>query len=268
MGWKPVHEAHAIDRVRILVQFNNPLTDKLLAKAALPATSRFQELGFDELVRAETATQSIMISVQPATAVPSVVHNGWLLKRSSSGMLVEEAGFRDGVFGYMSTEYGRWENLARRFWDLFEAPLGIAFDSVDVSSLRLEYWDRFVFDGDVKDANARDLLSEVDPALPKDVIEGASLWHSHAGWFEKHKDDQVLVNRNIDVLDEGAGSDKRRVCNVFTLFELRPVSSTGGIAETKDALEHLHRRSLTLFGTTLSEAQRTNIGLNLTDYVE
>lgn len=268
MGWKPIHEAHAIDRVRILVQFNSPLTDKILTKAAAPATSKFQELGFEQLLRAESTIQGFMISVQPGPIVPEIAQNGWVLKRSSAGLLTEEAGFRDGVFGYMSTEYGRWENLATRFWDVFESPLSIALDSVDISSIKLEYWDRFVFDGQPASANLRDLLVTVDPVIPESAVSGASLWHSHSGWFENHNENLVLVNRNIDVIDEPSAEGPRRHCNIFTLVELRATKAIDNVQNCKTTLEHLHRRSLALFGSSLAEAQRNNIGLNLADYLQ
>lgn len=268
MGWKPIHEAHAIDRVRILVQFNSPLTDKILAKAAAPATSKFQELGFEQLLRAESTIQGFMISVQPGPIVPEIAQNGWVLKRSSAGVLTEEAGFRDGVFGYMSTEYGRWENLATRFWDVFESSLSIALDSVDISSIKLEYWDRFVFDGQPASANLRDLLVTVDPVIPESAVTGAALWHSHSGWFENHNENVVLVNRNIDVIDEPSAEGPRRHCNIFTLVELRAAKAIDNVQNCKTTLEHLHRRSLALFGSSLAEAQRNNIGLNLADYLQ
>lgn len=268
MSWKPIHEAHAIDRVRILVQFNSPLTEKLLTKAAAPATSKFQELGFQQLHRSESTIQSLVISPQAGPIVPEIAQNGWVLKRSSAGLLTEEAGFRDGVFGYMSTEYGRWENLAARFWDVFESPLSIALDSADISSIRLEYWDRFVFEGKAKSANVRDLLVAVDPVLPETVVSGTSLWHSHSGWFESHNEDVVLVNRNIDVIDEPSAEGSRRNCNIFTLVELRAVKAIEHVQSCKAALEHLHRRSLALFGSSLTEAQRNNIGLNIADYIK
>ncbi|MFC5737732.1 TIGR04255 family protein [Sinirhodobacter huangdaonensis] len=268
MGWKPIHEAHAIDRVRILVQFNSPLTDKILTKAAAPATSKFQELGFEQLHRAESTIQGFMIAIPPGPIAPEIAQNGWVLKRGSAGVLTEEAGFRDGVFGYLSTEYGRWDNLATRFWDVFEVPLSIALDSTDISSIKLEYWDRFVFDGEPTSADIRDLLATVDPVIPKSAVSGAMLWHSHSGWFEDHNGSIVLVNRNIDVIDEASSAGPRRQCNIFTLVELRATQAIDSVHTCKSTLDHLHRRSLALFGASLTEEQRNNIGLNILDYLQ
>ncbi len=267
MSWKPLHEAHAIDRVRILVQFNSPLTDKTLTKAASPATSKFRELGFEEIQRASSTIQNLMIPNQGAPMPPESTENGWVLKRSAAGVVEEEAGFRDGVFGYLSTEYGRWENLSKRFWDIFENSLTISLESIDIASVKLEYWDRFVFDGEATNADLNDLLLAFDPVIPRDVISGAALMHSHAGWFEDHVGSPVLVNRNIDVIEEHNAEQKLRICNIFTLVEFRPNPLIDSVQTCKDVLEHLHRRSLALFGSSVSEVQREKIGLNLKDYL-
>lgn len=268
MGWKPVHEAHAIDRVHVVVQFNNPLTDKLLAKLTSSVVANFRSLGFEELTRADSAIQNIMVPAQTGVVMPEITQNGWILKRTSADKLMEEAGFRDSIFSYMSTEYGRWGNLVSRFWDIFEAPLETALESVDISSIKLEYWDRFVFDGAPQDADASLLLANIDPTIPASAISGNSLWHSHSGWFENHDDDLILVNRNVGLVDEAVASESRRVCNIFTLVELRPTKPIESVEKSKSTLEHLHQRSLALFGTSLSDEQRDKIGLNLTDYIK
>jgi uncharacterized protein (TIGR04255 family) len=266
MTWKPIHEAHAIDRVRILLQFTSPLTDKLLARATDSVISGFQQLGFEQVLRAESTIQSLVISVQPGQVVPEVSQNGWLLRRSTSGTLVEEAGFRDGVFGYFSTEYGRWENLEKRFHDVFGAPLKVALDSVDVTSIKLEYWDRFAFEGVPDQADIRDLLVSVDPSIPVASASGSTLWHSHSGWFEDFDGDKVLINRNIDLVDEPPPAESRRLCNIYTLTEFRGTTPVDNLPKVTKVLEHLHRRSLALFGASLTDTQRKNIGLNLSDY--
>lgn len=266
MGWKPVHEAHAIDRVRVLIEFSSPLSEKQLNKFTAPITENFRDFGFDQIARAESTIQNIVLPPVGAGPITQQAQNGWVLKRTASKQLVEEAGFRDGVFGYMSTEYGRWENLASRFWDIFEHALTAAIDTVDVSLIKLEYWDKFIFAGAPADANLSALLANTDPAIPLEVLSGASLWHSHVGWFESHQNSMVLINRNFDVVDEHLADQVRRACNIFTLVELRQPREVSSTREVREILEHLHKRSLLLFGSSISEDQRANIGLNLEDY--
>ncbi len=133
MAWKPLHEAHAIDRVRILVQFDAQLSDKTLARAAGPITATAFDLGFGTVERAGSSVQEINITPGMQAGFPAPPRaNGWVLKRQDGQRLVEEAGYRDLVFGYMTSEYSRWENMRSRFWDLFDQPLRSAMDAVSV----------------------------------------------------------------------------------------------------------------------------------------
>jgi uncharacterized protein (TIGR04255 family) len=261
MTWRAIHEAHAIDRVRIMLQFNEALNDKLLQKATVPVADRFRDLGFESVARAESLMQTILLSGDGGP-VQQPAQNGWVLKRAGA----EEAGLRDRVFGYLSTEYGRWENLESRFWDIFRDPLSLALESVNLTNIKLEYWDRFVFDGDPADADAKLLLESIDPAVPVGSIAGATLWHSHAGWFEARDGNPVLINRNFDAIDQSIEGELRRVLNVFTLVDLRPQQPVGSIEEVIAILNYLHNRSLLLFGNSIKEQFRDAIGLDLRNY--
>ena len=255
MAWRAIHEVHAIDRVRVMLQFNEALNDKLLQKAATPVANRYAELGFETVGRAEGVIQTIVPDQNLIPLMPPI-RNGWVLKRGNE---TEEAGFRDLVFGYLSTEYGRWENLENRFWEIFREALTIALESVDLAQVKLEYWDRFIFDGDPVRADARSLLADVDPSVPSTSVAGATLWHSHTGWFEQWEGNPVLINRNFDVIDQTIDGEVRRVMNIFTLVELRPNYSMK-VAEVEDGLKYLHDRALLLLGTSLREEFRRAIG--------
>ena len=119
MTWKPRHEAHAIERVRVMFPFSGPLTTKILREASADAIAHSQSYGFDSVIPAESSIQGINISIAPRGNVPQSLKatsqkNGTVLQRHSDGDVVEEVGFRDGVFGYVTTTYGRWKNLLGR----------------------------------------------------------------------------------------------------------------------------------------------------------
>lgn len=262
MTWKPAHGAHAIDRVRVLVNFDDPIPDKLLQRAAGETTGRFEDLGFDSLSRADSSILNIILSGQ-AARTPQEPKNGWVLKR---GGIVEEAGFRDGVFGYVTAEYGRWENLVSRFTDIFSAPLNLALQSVYVETVKLEYLDRFIFDGPADQADTSKLLPEVDPAINSDATAGSSVWHSYVGWFEQMLDGKALINRNFDIVEEEIDGKIRRVAKIRTMTDYRPASKIDDIDHIYVALDELHRRSLLLLGSSISSEAQEQIGMDLEDY--
>lgn len=277
MTWKPIHEAHSIDNVRIILQLKEALPDKILNRITAPLSERFQDLGFDSIAPADSATARVVVSVDNQQATQMSKKNGVVLQKLEGQRILEEAGYRDSTFGFMSFEYARWAALQNRFWELFEESLEVAIDATDIASIKLEYWDRFFFDGALQTANAYDLLENIDPFIPQSNITGEALWHSHIGWFETYKDHTVLVNRNIQAVDEthqlvdnaDESADqadqedaKRRVVKLYTLVELRFSSETVGIAFVKEGLQHLHDRSLGVFSQCLIGDVRARLGID------
>ena len=272
MTWKPRHEAHAIERVRILFPFKDPLTTKILRQASAEVVEQADGFGFDSVTPAESSFANFNIPVlgnlgnlHSPQKVPGKM-NGTVLRRHLDGTVVEEVGFRDGVFGYLTTTYGRWENLLGRLREIVLKTLYNVENAVDLDSLKLEYWDTFTFDGVLTDADAKQLLAQVDNSVPTSVVGGSSQWHSHIGWFEGIGEHQILINRNIDVVDREGTHGSLRNLGVYTMVEMRGGDDGLRIIGIEDALEMLHRRSLRLFGETLSEEYREMIGLNLDRY--
>lgn len=267
MNWKPLHEAHAIERVRVMFNFAEPLTSKLLSSSTKETIDRADEFGFDAVEPAESSFKTIRLGKDGVPTVGDAKQNGTVIKRFSEGQLLEEAGFRDSAFGYVTLTYGRWENLRNRIEELFYNALNSVDDAADVESCKLEYWDSFQFEGPLDEADVSELVTHYDSAIPESVREGASQWHSHAGWFEPGGFGPVLVNRNIDVVDKVRDDgEKFRALGIHTLVEQRSETKSLPIANFLDYLEMMHRRSLYLFGDTITEPYRKMIGLNLEEY--
>lgn len=266
MSWKPRHEAHAIERVRVMLPFKDPLTTKLLTSASKAIVEASGKFGFDTVLPADSAIATLNISFSDISSRTSAQQNGTVLRRHSEGSRVEEVGFRDGAFGYVTTTYGRWENLRNRLAEVvFPALLNVE-NAVDLGAVKLEYWDTFRFDGPPEKADVRGVLKNPDVTLPDNVVSGGAQWHSHVGWFESSDIGPILINRNFDatdrVVDKGTAS---RILSIYTMVEQR---SEAGIAvgQVADILDKLHNRSLQLFGSALSENYRTMIGINLDNY--
>lgn len=136
----------------------------------------------------------------------------------------------------------------------------------DLASVKLEYWDSFTFEGNPKDADTAQILGEVDASIPAEVVAGGSQWHSHIGWFEDIEGFQVLINRNIDVTDRESEAGQVRALAIYTLVEIRAGDQSLEIADIERHLGTLHRRSLRLFGETLTKECRRMIGLDLAEY--
>ncbi len=276
MSWKPRHETHAIERVRVLFGFNEPLTAKLVQTASEGVVRAALDLGFDTVQPAQSSVAGIQINLiqggQPQS-LPAQ-QNGNVLKRhtgdgADDGSLIEEAGFRDGVFGYLTTTYGRWENLLDRLREVLLPPLTRLARLADLGSVKLEYWDSFTCEGKPDDADATQVLRPFDAGIPAEVVRGAAQWHSHIGWFEQHNGFPLLINQNFDTMDRNVKCSTIRVLGIHSLAELRKNDGNDQVIEisgVEGVLDALQRRIAVLFGKSLTGKARKAVGLDLREY--
>lgn len=266
MTWRPRHEAHAIERVRLLFKFCEPIPSKMVAKSSEETRQKAFDLGFDDVGPAESSIATIKLQGHSAQTEPSP-KNGFVMRRHQDGAVVEEVGFRDMVYGYMTKTYGRWDSLVTRLEEILFPSLNNISEVAELDSIKLEYWDSFVFEGDPLEADVSKLLSFVDAAIPPDVRAGSSAWHSHVGWFEGEEETPTLINRNIDVVDtsNGEGKDMRSL-GMYTLVERRSKSATLDFQSVRELINGMHNRSLLLFGESLSAEYRDQIGIDLEAY--
>lgn len=263
MNWKPRHEAHAIDRVRVQFAFRDALTSKLLLAATSEIVEAANVLGFSAVEPIESGMTAISFAPNAAALPLPTAKNGVGMKRYSNDQIVEEVAYRDVMFGYLTQTYGRWENLRSRLNEVVLPALRRIEDAFDLGSVKIEYWDSFIFEGEKNSADVSLLLSSTDSSIPMSTLRGETSWHSHIGWFEG----QMLLNRNLDVVDQPlASGDTERVLGIYTMVEQRSSVEALPMSKIDSVLEKLHKRSLLMFGETINEHYRKKIGLNLGDY--
>jgi uncharacterized protein (TIGR04255 family) len=265
--WKPRHEAHAIESVRLLFTFREPVPSKVIAKSSHEIRQRATDLGFDAVGPTQSSIATIKLQAHNTPQTEPSIQNGFVMRRHQDEAVVEEVGFRDMVYGYMTKTYGRWESLVARLEDALLPALDNISDIAELDAIKLEYWDSFVFEGNPLEANVSKLLSVVDAAIPTDVCAGSSAWHSHVGWFEGDEEAPTLINRNIDVADtSNREGQNMRSLGIYTLVERRSKSTPLDFQSVRDLINCMHNRSLLLFGESLSEEYRRQIGINLEAY--
>jgi uncharacterized protein (TIGR04255 family) len=253
--------------VRLLFTFREPVPSKVVAKSSHEVRNQASDLGFDAVGPAESSIATIKFQAHSAPQTEPSAKNGYVLRRHQDGVLVEEVGFRDMVYGYMTMTYGRWESFVARIEEVLLPALDGISDVAELEAIKLEYWDTFVFEGNPSEADVAKLLSVVDGSIPKDVSAGSSAWHSHVGWFEGDEETPTLINRNVDVVDtsNGEGKDMRSL-GIYTLVERRSKSATLDFQGVREFINGMHNRSLLLFGETLAAEYRDQIGINLETY--
>jgi uncharacterized protein (TIGR04255 family) len=261
--WKPVHEAHAIERVRLLLTFAEPIPAKAVARAAEHVTADHRGWGLDT---SERISPSQPIVLGPNFTAQPAGDEGYVFKKLDGKALIEEVGFRAGSLGYVTSTYGRWETLRTRVESFFSPAIERLKDVVEFCDIKLEFWDAFLFDGESEEGDARDILADLDVGIPQSGLGPGRFWHSHTGWFETRADEKFLVNRNIAVAPRVTDDAQSISATIYMMVQRRASDGHIALDQTFPTVEKMHKVSNTVFGKTITDDMRDRIALNLQEY--
>lgn len=229
--WHPINENHAIDVMAVLINFAEPIPD-LILKRAVKST---EEVAFSQGLRSRHFYQGGSISFtvnsgQPgsAQAVPLVqgrTYNSVVEGADPiSSRIAEQVQVTQGFLAYRTWQYVSWNWQLDRIRALLGPALSSVVGSVFVGSVRLEYLDRFYFDGSGEQASPDRVLKRDSPYVAPHVFSRQDLWHSHTGAFLPD-DGRVkrLEQVHIDAVDQSGltGPGSVRCINLMTAREDR-----------------------------------------------
>ncbi|OWV72380.1 hypothetical protein ATY76_05985 [Rhizobium sp. R339] len=188
--WKMLHKENAIEGAAITVRFAEPLSSMVAKRVVRDIEGRASDVGFFD----KQPLQQIHFQFESQNAdIRQTPINGMLFQHNS---LVRDA---NGVVApqlakqfVVQPEQTVMQIQRYRGWDvewpdaekLFVPALRIASEVVPVAAFRLEYLNRFVFDGPVEEGNVNHLLQRSDFIAPH-VFEAQDLFHSHTGRFDE-----------------------------------------------------------------------------------
>lgn len=263
MTWRPLHNTHAIERVKITVQF----TTTVPAKVARQMSDAVFQKRHEHRLTGPTPIQMIDVNLTPGETgqVVNRVDGGWQYTRTSSnGLPLEAIILNQNTLSYETSEYQRWEVFKRRLEKFFDGAVSAASHSMDVETLILEYVDRFIFNGPATSANVADLLNGLEHVIPRQALEGKSLWHFHRGWFEEAQGGNILINQNFDAQDGNVlgRQDAKRSIQILTRADLRRSVYPVDIERMTHHLDILHDITKSHFMSALSKDHHSSVGLN------
>jgi uncharacterized protein (TIGR04255 family) len=201
MRWQPAHEANAIERVSVTFQFPQDMPAKQWQQVLGSQTPKLQEasFGFEDIRRsAQFIIGPAGLSPQPQD-ISNVPSNRRIFRCESTA---EELSLQPSQLMYITPRYISWKFFVERIYLLLQHFIDESLNVLTLNSIKLEYWDRFVFDGEPKDVVYRELFRSNSRYIPAFSFEQSELWHSHIGYFVRF-DPTVkrLINFNVDTLD-------------------------------------------------------------------
>jgi uncharacterized protein (TIGR04255 family) len=198
MRWRPAHEDHAIERVAVTLQFSEAIAQKAWEPLLAAATAEALKKGF------LAVGDNIQLTLQSRNLVNigNTPPSGRNFQLNLGSGVQEEIQIHRSQFLFATTKYKRWDGFKSKSLDVLSNSLDSALSIVNLANLKLEYWDRFNFDGPISDVEYKSLLRSDCILLPKFIFQMSELWHSHVGYFAKAKQAPTcLVNLNADAID-------------------------------------------------------------------
>jgi len=261
VGFEPIFGKHAIERCGLTLSFNQPLPDKAFGKLLADTTDRIgAEAGLTKTqrptfgIKIDLKTQSVsQENVQPPATFSTP-------DDSIQMILMPEA------IVWLTTNYIRWPPFINQFKTVADDILNTYLDALTPTSIRLEYWDRFIWSGTWEDMKPSELIRPDSQCHVPHALKAKREWHSHAGWFKYFDQPQTGIRRQLTNINIDAISATRKIDGVEKpSIGIYTMMQNEGTAETKVAifeqLNELHFELLKLFEEVVTPNTADQIGL-------
>lgn len=269
--FEPIHDAHAIEHVQIIINFAQPLDDVLFGhvrqamadyKAELPGGSELQSI-------------AIAFGQTPGffAGAPGQISKGFFMQRMApNGAIEAEVRVEANSITFRTTLYSRWKAVWGQFSKYLKSIGGIYAGNSSVMQVSLSFVDKFVWIGERDSCRPKLLLRPKSLYLCPYVYESPDLWHSHTGAFlpvDEHT--KRLLNVNVDYLDEQMVEQPRRIINISTVltdilnqpgFTPHNLAPAEAFDKLQERLVQLHEQSKYFFGEVISDEMCKRIALS------
>lgn len=281
MPWQPAHEAHSIERVTLSFQLSDPLPTRGWQKVLEVAGQHLPTLGYHAApdpvggagAFAFAGAQGVQIRFAPAGVGIGGQNSARSFQKVVDGQ--EEASIVISQTGIVvtTTVYERWRHFRDSVINAIFDTLVVIQEISSINTIKLEFWDRFIFVGDPEEADFEQILRASSDHVPSFVQPLKRLWHAHVGYFdEPGRSAQRLINMNLDAVDipdapppasaEGVVSSRRSL-GIYTLVQdtphregdEEPIDDVGG------TLDEMHRTLNALLLSAITDDAARRIAL-------
>lgn len=237
--WTTFNETNAVEGVALTIRFAEPINSKVgkrisdeLERAARPEgfidKQPLQQFQIDVSTQAVRPTVASGMALQHMSVMRN--HVGFVEPTLVRQLVVQPEQLVLQIHHYRSWEK-EWEAAVK----MLSPALGLAAPVAQVASLRLEYLNRFIFDGNDEDVIAAGLLNS-SQWLAGLSLTSTDFWHSHSGRFDDHVGTTrrlTQVNADMQTLNLSHPLQGRRTLSLMLAVE-RQFSGTGMDAEEAD----------------------------------
>ncbi len=248
--WQPAHEAHAIERVCVTFRFPQDMPDKQWQKLLGSQTPKLQQesFGFADMRLASQIIIGPADVPQPPLDISNVPANRRIFRSESTG---EELQLQPSQLIYFTSRYISWNYFKERMISLLSQFLHETLSVLNINIVKLEYWDRFVFNGEPNNVAYGELFRFGSRHFPNFLFDQVDLWHSHIGYFASSElNVKRLINFNVDILDIATAPDAnsqipglpKRSAGLYSMAQdsIEASAAPDNLNKTEEILDQLH----------------------------
>ncbi len=252
MSWKPINDKRAIDRVRFVIVFKETLTQKT----------------FDELADSFKANFSKDYSVKDMPYDNGDDNNGIALTfqktvDSDENKVLENLIISRNGVAFEVVNYTEWKPFDEIINKITKLATDITVKAVDIHQLSLECWHKFIFEGEIENADPRLLLKDLRPNIPETVLANGESWDLSKSWFQAvgNTSEKVLVKLNYQGQDATNVETKIRhkMTEIHTITVFKKIYSEKNIDSLVKDTQKLHKVSKDLFSNSLVDAMKKSV---------
>lgn len=192
--FRPIYSAHAIERCAVSVAFDGALPDKMFAQLVVQFTAMLEQHG----LKRDTGTPAYQLD--QSTGRVLAVSPDYAPATFTSFDNAFEVVIMPNSIMFSTQRYVRWASFINAFHNITGAIVAHFENALNTGSLRLEYWDRFLWTGEWDQFDLRKLIKEETKLVSPTIFDADRECHSHVGWFEYGIGERRLYNINVDVL--------------------------------------------------------------------
>ncbi|WLF95718.1 TIGR04255 family protein [Brucella intermedia] len=259
--FRPLYTSHAIEKCAVSVAFNGALPEKLFSQFIRELTVELEGQDFKRQAGSQAFTFD-MTSGRVVT-VPDEYGPATFVSHDAVFELVVVP----NSYTLTTQRYVRWATFLNAFRGLTERIQAFFDSAVSVNSLRLEYWDRFIWTGEWQDIDLQKLLRNDNVVLSPRLFSAEREAHCHTGWFEYAGTERRLFNVNVDLVAVAAPYNPTRLDPSVGIYILvQDQSDVENVKKFADVnlierLEKLHTVSKSQMAALLQPNVAKRIGL-------
>lgn len=255
---------HAVQAAMFVLELPAPIPTEIIQKASqhyenTPALKNFFP------IKAENRGMLINISQDAVGVNQTDGISGITLQRIGSDGTPEYVfSMQDNQLAFTCNKYTRWKEISPIAIDFLNQFSSLVCPVPGIAVIALQYVDEFLVTGSLTEYRSSILFNTNTKRLPATIFNEIGFWHNHAGWFEKNKSgERVLNNLNVSYYPQQPDKNAVQIVSAHKEILNTPLLEHNALRDLMtNSFETLHGMNKEMFKEFLNKETLNSIGLD------